>query len=258
MNRGKKMKIYETHAHLDFPQFDHDRDILIRKCIEKGITPINNIGVNKETNRASIQLAEKYDEIYATVGYHPHDADKLDIQEIKKLAAHQKVVAIGEIGLDYYRNLTPPKVQKKAFIEQLKIAKELEKPVVIHDRDAHQDILEILEEFLPEKVVFHCFSGDAIFLEKILEKGWFASFTGIITYKNSQLADVIRMIPTDRFFVETDSPYLSPQPNRGKRNSPSNLQYIIQKIAEIKFLTPKKIVAMSYQNAVDFFLSKKA
>lgn len=247
------MKIFETHAHLDFPQFDKDREQLIKKCFDKGIAYIINIGVDEKTCNASIKLAEKYDQIYATVGFHPHDATDYQVGFIRKKAQHPKVIAIGEIGLDYYRNLSPKDTQKNVFEDQIKIALELDLPIVVHDRDAHDDCFDILSRNDAKKVVFHCFSGDEIFAQKILEKGWFISFTGVVTYKNSNLENTIRLVPDNKFFIETDSPYLSPHPQRGKRNSPLNLQYIIERISEIRGTTPKKIIELSYANACEFF-----
>lgn len=247
------MKIFESHAHLDFPQFDKDRDRLINKIFSSGIEYLINIGVDKKTSTNSIRLAEKFDQIYASVGYHPHDAKDYDETFIRDKARHKKVIAIGEIGLDYYRNLSPKEVQKKVFDKQIKIAQDLDLPIIVHDRDAHDDCYDILCENNAEKVVFHCFSGDEIFAEKVIEKGWFISFTGTITYKNSKMENIVRHVPEDKFFIETDSPYLSPHPRRGKRNSPLNLQYIIEKISEIKGTTPKKIANYSYNNAINFF-----
>ncbi len=253
------MKIFETHAHLNFPQFDNDRDLLLKKCFANGIERIINVGVDKKTSEESIKLAQKYKKISASVGFHPHDAKDFDAEFIRKIAVHPEVVAIGEIGLDYYRNLSPKDVQKNALRKQLEIALDLKLPIIIHDRDAHEDIFQILAEYSPKKVVFHCFSGDEIFAEKVLNAGYFISFTGVVTYKKSQLENVVRMIPNNKFFIETDSPYLSPHPKRGKRNSPLNLRYIIEKIADIKRISPNKIAEFSFDNACDFFgFQKKA
>ncbi|NQT65092.1 MAG: TatD family hydrolase [FCB group bacterium] len=251
------MKIFETHAHLDFPHFDKDRDQLLKKCFNNGIEYILNIGVDEKTCNASIKLAEKYDRIYATVGFHPHDATDFNAEFIRKKAQHSKVIAIGEIGLDYFRNLSPKDVQKKVFEQQIKIAMELDMPIIVHDRDAHEDCYDILNRNNARNVVFHCFSGDEIFAQKVIEKGWNISFTGTVTYKNSNLENIIRLVPVEKFFIETDSPYLSPHPRRGKRNSPLNLQYIIERISEIRGTTPKKIAEQSYGNACDFFTLTK-
>jgi TatD DNase family protein len=247
------MKIFETHAHLNFPQFKDDRSQLLKKCFDSGIEYIINIGLDEETCLESIKLAETYDRVFATVGYHPHDAEKYDEAVLRKLAKHPKVVAIGETGLDFYRNRSPKEVQLKAFEAQIKLAIELDLPLVVHDRDAHEECFELLDKYKPKKVVFHCFSGDEIFAQKVIDKGWHISFTGTITYKNSNYENIIRNIPNDLFFIETDSPYLSPVPLRGKRNSPLNLRYVIEKIAEIKRITPKKVAEISFENALKFF-----
>ena len=235
------MKIFETHAHLDFQHFDKDREQLIKKCFNSGIEYILNIGVDEKTCIASIKLAERFDRIYAAVGFHPHDATDFNAEFIRKKTQHPKVIAIGEIGLDYYRNLSPKDVQKKVFEQQIQMALELGMPIIVHDRDAHEDCYDILSRNNAKNVVFHCFSGDEVFAQKVIEKGWHISFTGTVTYKNSNMDNTIRLVPEDKFFIETDSPYLSPHPQRGKRNSPLNLQYVIEKISEIRRTTPKRI-----------------
>jgi len=247
------MKIFESHAHLDFPDFNQDREEVIRKCLLEGIERIINIGINKETSLKSIALAEKFAEIFCAVGYHPHDSKTYSSEQLRKLADHKKVVAIGEIGLDYYRNYSPREVQKQVFSDQIQIALELGLPIVVHDREAHEDCLKLLQKFKPPKVVFHCFSGDLAMAREIVNKGWFVSFTGTVTYKNSKSAEVVRNLSLENFFLETDCPFLSPVPYRGKRNSPLNLRYIIEKIAELKNVTPKLVAAKTFENAVEFF-----
>ena len=251
------MKIFETHAHLDFPQYNKDREQVLQNCFKNGIEHLINVGVELKTCRQSIALAEKHEQIFAAVGFHPHDAKKYDSNFLRKIARHPKVVAIGEIGLDFYRDLSPRDIQRNVFEEQIKIALELELPIIVHDREAHDDCFEILSKHNPQKVVFHCFSGNEIFAEKILEKGWFISFTGSITYKNSVLENVIRLVSPGKFFVETDSPYLTPVPMRGKRNSPLFLRYVIEKIADIRGISPKKVAEITYRNACNFFLVGK-
>ncbi len=247
------MKIFETHAHLYYKDFDADRDKLIADCQKEGVEYIINIGVDQKSSEQSIELAKKYDIVYATVGYHPQDVKYFDEQVLRKLLKKKKVVAIGEIGLDYYRNHSPKKVQQKAFEQQVQIAVENNMPMVIHDREAHEDCFDILKNAKAKDVVFHCFSGDIPFAEKVLSEDWIISFTGIITYKKSGLDDLVRMVPSDMFFIETDCPYLSPVPKRGKRNSPLNLIYIIQKIADLRCVTPKMVALKSYENAYKFF-----
>ena len=251
------MKIFETHAHLDFSQYNKDREQVLNNCFKSGIEYIINVGVEQKTCRHSINLAEKYEQIFAAVGFHPHDAEKYNKNFLLKIARHPKVVAIGEIGLDFYRDLSPRNIQRNVFEEQIKIAMELELPIIVHDRDAHDDCFDILFRHNPKKVVFHCFSGDEIFAEKVIEKNWYISFTGSITYKNNNLENIIRLVPSDRFFIETDSPYLTPVPMRGKRNSPLFLRYIIEKIADIRGITPRQIAEITYQNAYNFFLTER-
>jgi len=250
------MKIFETHAHLDFPDYNIDRDKVIKDCFNAGIEYIINIGIDKKTSEASIKLAEKYENIYASSAYHPHEAKHYNREVVLSLAKHPKVVAIGETGLDFFRDHSPRDVQKKVFEEQVLIAKELGLPLIVHDRQAHQECLEILCRHSPDKVVFHCFSGDLSFAEEIVSRGWNISLTGNITYRNNNLESVIRAIPLERIFIETDSPFLSPVPRRGKRNSPLNLRYIVEKISEIKGISPKHIAEKTYNNAVEFFLEQ--
>ncbi len=247
------MKIFESHTHLDDNMFAGDLENVIKNCRQAGIEKMINISCNARSMFASVQLAEKYDFIYASAGFHPHDATELELELVRKTAFHPKVIAIGEIGLDYFRNLSPQDIQRQAFRQQLALALELDLPVIIHDRDAHEDTLSILEEYHPPKAVFHCFSGDIIMAQKIISAGWFISFTGNITYKNSKLSDIIRMVPEDRYFVETDSPYLTPHPHRGKRNDPTMLRYIIEALADIRHQSPKIIAQQSFDNASSFF-----
>ena len=250
------MRIFETHAHLDFKDFDKDRDALINRCFKNGIEYIINIGTDENTSEKSVKLAEKYKNIYATVGYHPHEAKTYNEKKVIKHLSNKNVVAIGEIGLDFYRNHSPKNIQIEVFRKQLQIAKDHNLPVVVHDRDAHDDCLLHLKEFGLKKVIFHCFSGDLLFAEKLWSEGWLTSFTGTITYKNSALDNVILAVPKELFCIETDSPYLSPVPKRGKRNSPLNLTYIIERISEIKRLSPKLIAEQAFDNSVKFFLTK--
>ncbi|HHV37393.1 MAG TPA: TatD family hydrolase [Candidatus Cloacimonetes bacterium] len=247
------MKLFETHAHLDLPDFDADRDSLINKCFNNGIEYILNISFNKETAISSLKLAEKYPRIFATAGYHPHDAEDFDAELIKRHAREKKVLAIGEIGLDFFRNLSPYSVQREVFANQAHLAVEYDLPVVVHDRDAHQECYNILKQEQVKEAVFHCFSGDIVFAQQVLDAGWQISFTGSITYKNSTMDDVVRLVPMDRFMIETDCPYLPPHPHRGQRNSPLFLHLVAEKIAELKGITPKEVAAASYENAMRFF-----
>lgn len=247
------MNIFETHAHLDFPDFDKDRDTVIKEAQKAGVKRIINIGCDKKSSENSVKLSEKYPHIYASVGYHPGSADEYDENVIRALAKKNKVVAIGEIGLDYYRNYNPKAMMLEVFEKQVILAGEFGLPLIIHDREAHDDCYQILKKYKPAKVVFHCFSGDVSFAEKVLQEDWFISITGVVTYKNSGLADVIRVLPKDKFFIETDCPYLTPVPFRGKRNQPAYLTYVVQAISEILRVPPNKVADQSYQNACAFF-----
>ncbi len=247
------MKLFETHAHLDHPDFDADREALINKCFGTGIEYIINIAFNKETSHSSLELAKKHLHIFSTVGFHPHDAQDFDAELVKKLAREKKVLAIGEIGLDFFRNLSPFPVQREVFANQAHLAVEYDLPVVVHDRQAHQECYNILKNESVKEAVFHCFSGDIVFAQQVLDAGWMISFTGSITYTNSQLDDVIRIVPMDRFMIETDSPYLPPHPHRGKRNSPLLLHLVAERIAEVKGITPAQVAEASFENAYRFF-----
>jgi TatD DNase family protein len=247
------MKLFETHAHLDLPDYDNDRESVINKCFQQGIEFIINIGFNKETSYNSLELTKKHLHLFSSVGFHPHEATDFDAEVVKKLAREKKVVAIGEIGLDFFRNLSPYTVQREVFSNQIRLAMEYDLPIVVHDRNAHQECYNFLKKDKVEQAVFHCWSGDLIFAQQVLDEGWMISFTGSITYPNSTLDDVIRLVPMEQFMIETDCPYLSPHPNRGKRNSPLLLHLIAEKIAEIKGITPNEVAEKSFANAYRFF-----
>ncbi|HQH50356.1 MAG TPA: TatD family hydrolase [Candidatus Cloacimonadota bacterium] len=247
------MRLFETHAHLDLPDFEPDREALIQKCFDSGIEYIINIGFNRETSLNSLELAKKHPHIFATAGYHPHDATDFDAELVKRLAREKKVLAIGEIGLDFFRNLSPFTVQRDVFYNQAMLAVDYDLPIVVHNRDAHQECFKILKSVNAKDVVFHCFSGDIIFAQQVLDEGWMISFTATVTYANSNLNDVIRMVPADQFMLETDCPYLPPQHHRGERNSPLHLHKVAEKLAEVRETTPKEIAEQTFANAYRFF-----
>jgi TatD DNase family protein len=231
----------DTHAHLDFPQFDSDRDDIIKSGFEHGLEAIVNIGTDLITSQNSINLANHYDNIYATVGVHPHDVksnppDYLD--QIRKMVEDdtrekKKIVAIGEIGLDYYRDLSPRELQRKAFREQLELAKSLNKPVVVHIREAMADSLDILRESGVKHGVLHSFPGNIEEANTGIAMGFFISFAGPITYPKSNRPEIARSLPLGRIITETDSPYLTPQIYRGQRNKPENVKFVIEKLAQV-------------------------
>jgi TatD DNase family protein len=231
--------IFDSHAHYDDEAFNEDREEVIQGLKDKRVIGVLNCGASIEGARMSVELSNKYDFIYSAVGIHPEHADMVNekvIEELRGLAQNPKVRAIGEIGLDYYYEENPSReIQKAAFKLQMNLAKELKMPVVIHDRDAHKDTLDILKEF-PEVIgVIHCFSGSVEFAKECLKLGYYIGFTGVITFKNAkQIVEVARVVPMDRILVETDCPYMSPTPHRGKRNQSDYIKYIIDKISEVK------------------------
>ncbi len=247
------MRLFETHAHLDLPDFEPDREALIEECFNSGIEYIINVGFNKETSLNSLDLAKKHLHIFSTVGFHPHDAMDFDAELVKRLAREKNVLAIGEVGLDFFRNLSPYSVQREVFANQALLAVDYDLPIVVHNREAHQECYKILKQAKAKDVVFHCFSGDIIFAQQVLDEGWMISFTGSITYANSKLEDVIRMMPSEQFMIETDCPYLPPHPYRGDRNSPLHLHLVAEKIAELREQTPDEIAEISFANAHRFF-----
>ncbi|SHK06141.1 TatD DNase family protein [Clostridium cavendishii DSM 21758] len=250
-------KIFDTHAHYDDEAFDEDREELLKDLKVSGVCGILNCGSSLEGARTSFKLANEKEFIYAAVGIHPEQANELTdsvLEEIKEMAKNEKVKAIGEIGLDYYWDENPPKeVQIEVFRKQMSLAKDLKLPVVIHDRDAHADTLTILKEFPEVTGVIHCFSGSLEFAKECIKLGYYIGFTGVVTFKNAKkLVEVAKNIPLERMLVETDCPYMAPEPNRGKRNQSSNIEYIINKLAEIRNMTGEEINNQFLKNAEKF------
>jgi TatD DNase family protein len=248
--------LIDSHAHLDFSQFDADREAVIARAREAGLVAIVNAGASLESSRAAVALADQVDFVYATVGIHPHDAktaNRAALAELRALAQHPKVVAVGEIGLDYYRDLSPRPVQRRAFADQLALAAELDLPVVIHSRDAHADVLDTLRDWSGIGVM-HSYAAGPERLEEVLEMGFYIGISGPVTFKNAgRLRDVATKVPLDRLLVETDCPYLTPEPHRGKRNEPAYVRYVAQTIARIRNVTPKKIGLATTDNARRLF-----
>lgn len=249
----------DTHAHLYFDRFDDDRGEVIQRAYEADVKRIINIAIDIETSQECIQLAETHDGLYATVGIHPNDATKLNgsvLADLRELSQHQKVVAIGEIGLDFYRDRTPPEVQERAFRQQIALAKEVALPIVIHNREAGREILDVLKSEGLQGLhggVFHCFSESRSIAEEILQAGFHISFTGNLTFKKSHLPDVAEMVPIERLLLETDCPFLSPEPKRGRRNEPAHVVYIAQKLAEIKNIDVNELAEITTENAIRLF-----
>jgi len=251
------ISLIDTHSHLDFPEFDKDRDDVILRAENEGIGCIINVGSSLEGSEKSLELARAYPCIYASVGIHPHEADNFDIkvlEDIKKMADNDKVVAIGEIGLDYYRNFSAAENQKYLFRSLADLAKDMNLPVVIHSRQAEADVLDILKPILPHKIVVHCFSGDEDFLKSCLDLGFFISFTCNITYKKAEnLRRIVKSVPLERIFLETDAPFLPPEGFRGKRNEPFYVKHLAGEIAGIKGSSIEEVAEITTNNARKFF-----
>lgn len=229
----------DSHCHLDFKQFDGRRDEVVAEARAAGVRTIINIGTDLSSSEKSVQLAERYDCILASVGVHPHDARKLDqstLDKMRRLAAHRKVVAIGEIGLDFYRDLSPREVQRRAFTEQLELAADLKLPVVIHTRESFSDTIEIVRP-LARKLhggVFHCFPGDIDDAQIVFDLGFVISVGGVTTYRNSRMGRLAAQVSLDKLLLETDSPYLTPVPHRGKVNQPAYVKHVCERVAELR------------------------
>ncbi|HKL76030.1 MAG TPA: TatD family hydrolase [Halanaerobiales bacterium] len=249
------MELVDTHAHLDFPRFDKDRKEVIKRAIDGGVKIIVNIGSSMTSSRNSVELSRRYNEIYSVVGIHPHNADSFNLnisKKLKSLSENKKVVAIGEIGLDFHYDNSPREKQKQAFRAQLRLAKSLDLPVVIHTRDADEETLEILKEENADKIggIMHCFASDKKMAREILDLGFYIAFGGLITFKNlNNLREVVKEVPINKILVETDAPYLTPDPYRGKRNEPLYVKYVAEKISEIKGLSKEEIAKKTTQNA---------
>lgn len=250
--------LFDSHAHYDDEAFDADRDELLRAMPEYNVGWIVNPGCDVPTSRRAVELAHTYPGVYAAVGIHPENAKGWtadDVEQLRVLAADARVRAIGEIGLDYYwKDACPKEEQAAAFRAQMKLAQELRMPVIIHDREAHADCLEIVREFPDVTGVFHCYSGSAETAKELIDRGYYLSFTGVITFKNEKKsATVIPSVPLERIMIETDSPYLSPVPYRGKRNSSRYVHRVAETIAALRDMSVTEIESITTQNAKRFF-----
>lgn len=253
MDKKEEFYIIDTHAHYDDEAFNEDRDELLNNVEDTGIKRIVNIGASMESSRVSLLLANKYKFVYAAVGVHPSSSEEIDSESILKLEEmllDEKCVAVGEIGLDYYYDEPQRQIQKKAFIAQLELAKKYDYPVVIHSRDAAKDTLDILKEFKGVKGVIHCYSYSKEMAREFIKLGYVLGIGGVVTFKNAKkLEETVEDISFDDFVLETDCPYLSPVPNRGKRNSSLNLTYIVDRISEIKGVSRDFIIEKTFENA---------
>lgn len=252
------MPIFDTHAHYDSNGFAADRDEILSALPAAGVGLVVDPGCELESSRAALALAERYPFVYAAVGIHPSDCagtGEAEFAALRKLCGHEKVVAVGEIGLDYYWKDNPSKeFQQTVFRRQIELAIELGLPVIVHDREAHGDSLAIVLDYPEVRGVFHCFSGSPEMAEELLKRGWFLGFDGPITYKNAQKApEVAAVTPLDRIVVETDSPYLTPVPFRGKRNDSRYLPYVMEKLAEWKGVSLEEMTRITWENGLRLF-----
>jgi len=260
--------VIDTHAHLDMYQFDADRDEVIARAREAGVSRVITIGIDVESSRTAISLAEQYDSIYATVGLHPHNAATASAEtwaELRRLARHPRVVAIGETGLDFYRDLSPRDDQRQAFQRQLALAGELGKPIIVHDREAHKDVMNMLRQWVqgghqPSAIsyqpvgVMHCFSGDLAMAQEVIEMGFYISIPGPVTFTNARrLPELVRTLPLERLVIETDCPYLTPHPHRGKRNEPAYVRLVAEAIAQIRGIPLEQVAHITTANARALF-----
>lgn len=259
------MELFDSHAHLDDEKFKEDREVLIRQIQEGGVTKLISAGYSLEGSQEAKKLADTYDFIYATSGISPNDIPQTEeelwimLDKIKQIANQsKKVVAIGEIGLDYYWNQDNKHLQKLAFVKQIELANDLGLPIVIHTREAVMDTINILKQNeVLSKGVFHCCPLNRELVKEALKLGFYISFAGPVTFKNSKNAEeIIAMVPNERMLIETDSPYLSPEPVRGRRNDSRNVKYIAQKIADVKNMTQEEIAKITYENAEKIFCIK--
>lgn len=253
------MMLFDSHSHVDDKRFNEDREQIIKRAITQGVDFILNPGVDLASSQRAVALAKQYTMIYAAVGIHPHDAkscDPITLRLIEQLAKQDKVVAIGEIGLDFHYDYSPRDVQRDVFIEQIRLAQTLKMPIIIHDRDANGEVFETLslEDAFATGVLMHCYSGSAELAKAYVKKGAYLSIAGPVTFKNARkLKEVVATVPLERLMIETDAPYLTPEPFRGKRNEPSYVHYVCQKIAELKELSYDEVAAATKQNAMRFF-----
>ncbi len=247
----------DTHCHLDFPEYNRDREEVIVQAAEHGVDRLINIGVDAKTSRVSFSLANSYENIFCTVGVHPHDSKTLTPQfldEMATMAEHRKVVGIGEIGLDYYRDLSPRPLQKEAFVSQLDLAVSLNLPVVIHVREAMDDAIDIVKKYTGRvHGTFHCFPGTPEQAQQVIDLGFHISVNGILTYKNAKMARVAAEVELERILIETDAPFLTPVPHRGKRNVPAYVKIVCAKLAEVRGMDMAEVDKITTRNAEKLF-----
>ncbi|NWG03911.1 MAG: TatD family hydrolase [Syntrophaceae bacterium] len=251
--------LIDSHAHLEMPEFKKDLEAVVQRAKELEVAYIFTVGTEKKDWKKALEIADSYPSVYAILGVHPHNVKEIDGQTypvLRELCKHEKVKAFGEIGLDFFRNLSPRDIQLKRFREQIGLAKELSLPIVVHDRGAHQETLETLKSEKAEECggIIHCFSGDYEMAKVCIEMGFYISVPGSITFKNAEnLREVVKKIPLESLLVETDAPFLTPEPFRGKRNEPSYVRYTAQKVAEMKKVSFEKVAKVTTENALRIY-----
>lgn len=251
------MRLFDTHAHYDDPRFDEDRDAVLSALPGEGVAYVMNVGTDLETSRATLALTRRYPHVYGAVGYHPHEAKSLTgegLDEVVRMLSEPKIAALGEIGLDYYYDLSERDVQREVFARQLEIAKALDVPVIIHEREACKETLDILRASGVRRGVVHCFGGSRETARELLNMGFHLSFTGVITFKNARRAwEVVPYVPADRIMAETDCPYLAPVPMRGKRNWSGYVRYVVAMMAEMRQVSFDEMAETATRNALQFY-----
>lgn len=254
------IQLIDTHCHLTFEQYEGKLEEVLERSRQAGVDRCITVGTDVKDSINAVILANMFDDLYATAGIHPHEAKDtgdVDLKEIRELAKEERVVAIGEMGLDYHYDLSPRDEQKTLFIEQLKISEESGLPAVVHSREAFEDTLEILEKHADgvDKIVFHCFGGDAEQAKIVVEHGWYVSFTGVVTFKNAHLArEAAAVVPLERLMIETDCPFMSPAPKRSqKTNEPGLMVHTARKLAEVKGVSLEELARQTTENAIEFF-----
>lgn len=250
--------LFDTHAHYDAVEFDQDRDEILASLPSQSVSLVVNPGCDLDSSQKALELASQWPFLYAAVGFHPENCAPYtagNLDALRRLARQPKVVAVGEIGLDYYWEENPPRAfQQQVFREQMALARELDLPVIVHDRDAHADSFAVVKDFPEVRGVFHCYSGSAEMAKELVKLGWMISFTGVLTYKNARKAvETAQAIPLDRLMIETDSPYMAPVPHRGKRNNSGYVCHVCEKLAELKGISYEECARVTLENGKKFF-----
>ena len=253
--------LFDSHAHLDDEQFDADREQVMQRALENGVTGMINVGCNMASSARSVALTRQYEGMYAAVGIHPHDAQgalETDYEQLAVWSKQDKVVAIGEIGLDYYRDLSPRDTQRTVFVRQIDVARQMNMPFIIHDRDAHKDIMDLIKsEAKGLSGVLHCFSGSLEMAKEVIKLGFYISIAGPVTFKNAaKLPEIVASVPQERLLIETDCPYLTPHPHRGKRNEPAYVRLVAEQVASLRGIELSALAEITSANTKRLFKIK--